>query len=137
MKNLSSDLIRFSYTPSSLSMLPQRRERSNKGDYGRVLCICGSKGMSGAAYLCAKAGHPYIRICSICKELIHSLPALLCDSERKEDASDKPHRITHAPEALRYAVMSRTLPASATGDRERWEFIKSFGQAESSESFFD
>ena len=88
-------------------------------------------------YLCAKAGHPYIRICSVCKELIHSLPALLCDSERKEDASDKPHRITHAPEALRYAVMSRTLPASDVGNSERWEFIKSFGQTMSSDSFFD
>ena len=57
MKNHSSALTRFSYTSASLSRLPQRCARSNKGDYGRVLCICGSKGMSGAAYLCAKAAY--------------------------------------------------------------------------------
>jgi hypothetical protein len=58
-------------------------------------------------YLSAKAGHPFIRISSECKELIECLPALLCDVKRNEDASDSPHKITHAPEALRYAVMSR------------------------------
>ena len=57
MKNLSSDFSRFSYDKSALNMMPQRRERSNKGDFGRVLCICGSNGMSGAAYLCAKAAY--------------------------------------------------------------------------------
>lgn len=35
--------------------LPQRNADSNKGDYGRVLCICGSKIMQGAAVLCAEA----------------------------------------------------------------------------------
>ena len=58
-------------------------------------------------YLSAKAGHPFIRISSECKELIECIPALLCDVQKSEDASDSPHRITHAPEALRYAVMSR------------------------------
>ena len=58
-------------------------------------------------YLSAKAEHPFIRISSECKELIECLPALLCDVKRNEDASDSPHKITHAPEALRYAVMSR------------------------------
>lgn len=38
-------------------MLPKRTEDSNKGTYGRVLCITGSKGMSGAAYLSAKAAY--------------------------------------------------------------------------------
>lgn len=37
--------------------MPPRSARSNKGDYGRVLCICGSNGMAGAAYLCAKAAY--------------------------------------------------------------------------------
>lgn len=58
-------------------------------------------------YLAAKGDHPKIRISSDCKELCECLPALLCDPNRNEDASDNPHRITHAPEALRYAVMSR------------------------------
>jgi hydroxyethylthiazole kinase-like uncharacterized protein yjeF len=33
------------------SMIPIRKLNSNKGDYGRVLCLCGSLGMSGAAFL--------------------------------------------------------------------------------------
>ena len=32
-----------------------RRRRSNKGSYGKVLFVCGSRGMSGAAYLSASA----------------------------------------------------------------------------------
>ena len=32
-------------------MLPERPEDSNKGSYGRLLVIAGSKGMAGAAYL--------------------------------------------------------------------------------------
>lgn len=46
-------------------------------------------------------------IFSTCDELIRSMEALLCDKNVAEDASDQPHEITHAPEALRYAVMSR------------------------------
>ena len=37
------------------AMLPQRKPDSNKGTYGKVLMITGSKGMSGAAYLSAAA----------------------------------------------------------------------------------
>ncbi len=67
-------------------------------------------------YLAAKEGHPHIRISSECKELVECLPALLCDNERTEDASSSPHRITHAPEALRYAVMSRICNENAYQD---------------------
>lgn len=45
----------FSYGPSDLSLMPPRKAESNKGSYGRVLCVCGSVGMAGAAYLCASA----------------------------------------------------------------------------------
>lgn len=38
-------------------LLPPRGAESNKGTYGRVLAVCGSRGMSGAAYLCAKAAY--------------------------------------------------------------------------------
>lgn len=37
--------------------LLSRPERSCKGDFGRVLCVCGSHSMAGAAYLCAKAAY--------------------------------------------------------------------------------
>ena len=58
-------------------------------------------------YLNSSDGQPTLRISNRCPTLIRSLPALLCDALRNEDASDSPHEITHAPEALRYAVMSR------------------------------
>ena len=58
-------------------------------------------------YLNTESETPSIRISASCTELIRSLPALLCDTTHPEDASGEPHAITHAPEALRYAVMSR------------------------------
>ena len=48
-----------------------------------------------------------LMIFSVCDELIRSLEAILFDKRVPEDAADEPHDITHCPEALRYAVMSR------------------------------
>ncbi len=45
----------FSYTKSSLRAVPIRKQDSSKRTFGRVLCVCGSLGMSGAAYFAAKA----------------------------------------------------------------------------------
>ena len=53
---------------------------------------------------------PSLRIHRRCEELIRCLPLLLADPNRAEDASDEPHSVTHAPEALRYAVMTRAMP---------------------------
>ncbi len=36
-----------------LNILPDRKNESHKGDYGKILLICGSKGYTGAAYLAA------------------------------------------------------------------------------------
>ncbi|HKL99946.1 MAG TPA: NAD(P)H-hydrate dehydratase, partial [Mobilitalea sp.] len=47
----------FYYTNEDLQRLPIRTNYSNKGTYGKVLVIAGSKGMSGAAYLSAKAAY--------------------------------------------------------------------------------
>lgn len=38
-----------------LPKIPTRRADTHKGDYGRVFVLAGSIGMTGAAYLCAKA----------------------------------------------------------------------------------
>ncbi len=58
-------------------------------------------------YLTPCDGSARLKISRRCHTLIRSLPALLCSSEHPEDASGQPHAVTHAPEALRYAVMSR------------------------------
>ncbi len=59
-------------------------------------------------YLCDRAdGKPGLIIDRRCRELIRCLPALQFDRARQEDASGEPHSVTHSPEALRYALMSR------------------------------
>jgi phage terminase large subunit len=51
--------------------------------------------------------HARLQIFSCCPTLIRSMESLLFDRHRTEDAASEPHAVTHAPEALRYAVMSR------------------------------
>ena len=74
---------------------------------------------------------PRLLISSACHELIRCLCALLCDPNRPEDASGEPHSITHAPEALRYALMSRCFPAPDLS-KEDFHFI-----TPKKRSFFD
>ena len=84
-------------------------------------------------YLVGADGKPRLYISSSCEELIRCLPALLCDGARPEDASSEPHSVTHAPEALRYAVMSRIIPESR-GASDAFVFSSSKNKAR---SFFD
>lgn len=57
-----------------------------------------------------------LRIFSTCYNLIRCLPALQHDKHNPEDAAGQPHEITHAPESLRYGIMSI--------NKSRWNFIK-------------
>ena len=50
-------------------------------------------------------GAPALRIFETCRNLIRTLPMLTCDAHDPEDVSD--HDEDHAPEALRYGLMSR------------------------------
>ena len=50
-------LLFFSYGKQDLSRMPKRPAESNKGTFGRVVLVCGSVGMAGAAYLSAKAAY--------------------------------------------------------------------------------
>lgn len=50
---------------------------------------------------------PRLVICKSCRNLLRTLPQLRFDENVREDISDSPHELTHAPEALRYALMSR------------------------------
>ena len=86
-------------------------------------------------YLASKGEQPFIRISNRCTNLISSLPALLCDARRTEDASSTPHKITHSPEALRYAVMSRAF-LSCENDSSELMLAKDFRIARRS-SIFD
>lgn len=50
-----SEIFRYSFEQNKLALIPSRKVESNKGTYGRLVCVCGSRGMAGAAYLAAKA----------------------------------------------------------------------------------
>ncbi len=98
-----------------------RRQDSGKSGYEIMQLVEGMPPMIAAddrriagwrvvrEYLSEK-NSPMLRISGRCTELIRCIPALLFDSEKTEDASSEPHSVTHAPEALRYALMSRCQP---------------------------
>ncbi len=35
--------------------IPKRAPEAHKGDFGKLLCVCGSKNMPGAAYFCVSS----------------------------------------------------------------------------------
>ena len=72
-------------------------------------------------YLGGSEGEVRLKICSECTELIHSMTSLLCDKSRAEDAASEPHSVTHAPEALRYGLMSRM---NAGASKEEFLFAR-------------
>ena len=63
-------------------------------------------------YLKGGEHSPGLYISRECANLIRCLPLLRFDDRVREDAAGTPHEITHAPEALRYALCSR-LPKPA------------------------
>ena len=57
-ETFSEGTVTFGYEKQDLFLgYPKRKKNSHKGSYGKVLMIAGSKGMSGAAYLSAKAAY--------------------------------------------------------------------------------
>lgn len=95
-----------------------RRQDSGKSGF-EIMTESGLRGLKRAdnsriagwrtvrEYLNAAAGVPRLAIFENCVNLIRCLPALRFDEHVREDAAGTPHEITHAPEALRYALMSR------------------------------
>ncbi|MBP5207516.1 MAG: phage terminase large subunit [Clostridia bacterium] len=63
-----------------------------------------------------------MRISENCPTLLRCMRGLVCDAHKAEDCSGEPHEITHLPEALRYAVMSRITPPDGPQRRERGFF---------------
>ena len=70
-------------------------------------------------------GKSALCIFDCCENLLRCLPLLRFDENVREDAADTPHEITHAPEALRYAIMSR-VPKVATAANKSPSYLYSF-----------
>lgn len=78
---------------ADLCRLPGRRADSNKGTYGKLLIIAGSRGMSGAAYLSAlsayRAGAGLVKILTVeeNRQILQSqLPEAIVETYTCEDA---------------------------------------------------
>ena len=116
-----------------------RRQDSGKSGYEIMQSIRGMPHMIAAddrripgwrvlkEYLSDRENKPKLYICNSCVNLIHSMQSLLCDKNKIEDASSEPHSITHTPEALRYAVMSRFFVAEETQEHLPFTFKKPKG----------
>ena len=62
------------------------------------------------------AGAPFLGVFPACKNLIRTLPRLVFDPHAPEDAANDPHEYTHAPDALRYALMQLPFLPGETKD---------------------
>lgn len=74
---------------------------------------------------------PMLKIFPSCSNLIRSLPALTADRLNPEDAATEPHEVTHGPDALRYFVAGRPVPAAKEqedGYFEETTALLNFGQ---------
>ena len=63
-------------------------------------------------------GRPGLLITGDCARLIRDLPALQHDDKNPSDVATEPHDITHAPDALRYGLVFRTMGAVLEETRE-------------------
>lgn len=102
----------ISYTVCSPDLWNRRQEQAISG-----ITIMAENGLTGTikAINSRIAGWRVVReylasnrlkIFENCANLIRTLPQLQYDSISIEDVSDSPHELTHAPEALRYGLMS-------------------------------
>lgn len=71
-------------------------------------------------------GKPGLLVFEDCERLIKDLPALQHDEKNASDVAKEPHDITHAPDALRYGLVYRTMCAeheyiSESDDEEQLE----------------
>ena len=95
------------YTKEDLCRLPKRWPWSNKGSYGKVLLIVGTKNMAGAAYLSATAayrtGSGLVRIFT-CEENREILQSRVPEAIMTTYASDE-EALAKLPEALDWATV--------------------------------
>jgi NAD(P)H-hydrate epimerase len=72
----------YTYDKEDMVRMPRRVSVSNKGTYGHVLVIAGTKGMSGAAYLTSMAA--YRTGCGLVKIITHEDNRIILQSQLPE-----------------------------------------------------
>ena len=68
-------------------------------------------------------GEPTLKIFTSCTNLLRTLPRLTFDTHISEDVAGEPHEITHAPDALRYGLMSSGFILTNKIIKEKEEFF--------------
>lgn len=73
-----------------------------------------------------------LKIFSTCTNLIRTLFSIKTDKRRPSDCAKEPHELTHAPDALRYLMISRPSADNTDKSRDRWlaqaESLIEYGQ---------
>lgn len=92
-------------------LLPVRRRESHKGDYGRVLLLCGSEGLTGAARLAGK-GQRSARAAALCisacrRKSIRSSPQARGARSSFRSRADEAGRLCMAALPCDYSAASR------------------------------
>ncbi len=64
----------------------------------------------------------HLKIFENCVNLIRTLPALRYDGKNPNDCAREPHELTHAPDAIRYFVAGRPIPADMIAPQGRHDF---------------
>ncbi len=124
------------YTVASPDLWNRRQESGKSGaEIMNSAGLCGLKKADNSRITGWRVVREYLRdgkdgksgICifDTCENLLRCLPLLRFDENVREDAADTPHEITHAPEALRYALMSRA-PKTVISVKKEPSFIYSF-----------
>ena len=85
-------------------LLPKRKPYGHKGTFGRLSCIAGSKGMSGAAYMCSTAA-----LRSGCGTIKLYVPECISDIMEEKTAEVMTHPLPDA-----YAVPEITAAAASS-----------------------
>jgi len=128
IKEMTAHTESIRYTVASPDLWNRRQESGKSG--AEIMIAAGLSGLKKAdnsritgwrvmrEYLRdGEDGKSGICIFENCENLIRCLPLLRFDDNVREDAADTPHEITHAPEALRYALMSRVPKLKAATDK--------------------
>ena len=124
----------YHYEPNDIAkLLPVRRPRTHKGDYGYVLVIAGSESMCGAAYFSAAAayrmGAGLVRVVSAPENrdiMLEKLPEILFSPyDELEEVIERADAIVIGPglglegrseELVKYVVENSPVPTVIDGD---------------------
>ncbi len=118
----------YAYDESDKNKLPKRIDNSNKGTYGRVAVIAGSKNMSGAAFLCGKAA--YSTGAGLVKIYTHESNRTILQSQLPEAVmmtyNDYEGALSCIEDAMKWAtviVVGPGLGVDSTSERMLYELL--------------